>query len=66
LAAGILTLLEAHAFSGEAARMSAVGAVQKLLSPSEMGELFKVLVVGKGDAAQVLAELARVDQSYRL
>ncbi|HPV22940.1 MAG TPA: class I SAM-dependent methyltransferase, partial [Casimicrobium sp.] len=47
-------------------RMSAVGAVQKLLSPSEMGELFKVLVVGKGDAAQVLAELARVDQSYRL
>ncbi|MEQ1596198.1 MAG: SAM-dependent methyltransferase [Casimicrobium sp.] len=66
LAAGILTQLEAHTFSSEAARIAAFGAVQKLLSPSEMGELFKVLVVGNGDAAQLLADLARVDQSYRL
>ena len=40
------------------------GAVQKLLSPSEMGELFKVLVVGKN---VVLPEVfALADRSYRL
>ena len=66
LSAGMLAQLEAHTFSNEAARIAAFGAVQKLLSPSEMGELFKVLVVGKGGAVQALADLTRVDQSYRL
>ncbi len=66
LAAGILSRLQTHDFTSEAARLSAVSAVQKLLSPSEMGELFKVLVVGKGAAIDRLAGLARIDQSFRL
>ncbi|MDB5935297.1 MAG: hypothetical protein JWQ01_2641 [Massilia sp.] len=39
-------------------------AVQKLVSPSEMGELFKVLVVGKGVALP--AAIAGADRSHRL
>ena len=40
------------------------GAVQKLLSPSEMGELFKVLVLGKNVVLPEVFGLA--DRSYRL
>lgn len=39
-------------------------AVQKLTSPAEMGELFKVLVVGK--KAQLPAKFDRNDRSHRL
>jgi SAM-dependent MidA family methyltransferase len=39
-------------------------AVQKLTSPAEMGELFKVLVVGKN--AQLPAKFDRGDRSHRL
>lgn len=39
-------------------------AMQKLISPAEMGELFKVLVVGKGVALP--ANFARNDRSHRL
>ncbi|WP_394778760.1 class I SAM-dependent methyltransferase [Undibacterium sp.] len=39
-------------------------AVQKLISPAEMGELFKVLVVGKG--VELDARLLRHDRSHRL
>jgi SAM-dependent MidA family methyltransferase len=39
-------------------------AIQKLTSPAEMGELFKVLVVGKGVALP--DEFNRADQSFRL
>ncbi len=39
-------------------------AVQKLVSPAEMGELFKVLVVGK--AAGLPAKFGRNDRSHRL
>jgi SAM-dependent MidA family methyltransferase len=39
-------------------------AVQKLLSPAEMGELFKVLVVGRG--VDLPAALAQADRSHRL
>ncbi|WP_200960860.1 class I SAM-dependent methyltransferase [Noviherbaspirillum sp. Root189] len=39
-------------------------AVQKLISPAEMGELFKVLVVGKG--ATLPDRFGRNDRSYRL
>ena len=39
-------------------------AVQKLVSPSEMGELFKVLVVGKG--VELPAPIAGADRSHRL
>ena len=40
--------------------------LQKLISPAEMGELFKVLVVGKGAAIDQLASLSAVDQCFRL
>lgn len=39
-------------------------AVQKLVSPAEMGELFKVLVVGHG--VQLPPALAQADRSHRL
>ena len=39
-------------------------AVQKLVSPAEMGELFKVLVVGKG--VELPDAIARADRSHRL
>lgn len=39
-------------------------AVQKLTSPAEMGELFKVLIVGKN--AQLPARFERSDRSHRL
>ena len=39
-------------------------AVQKLVSPAEMGELFKVLVVGKGVALP--ERIAETDRSHRL
>jgi SAM-dependent MidA family methyltransferase len=39
-------------------------AVQKLVSPAEMGELFKVLLVGHG--VELDAGLARADRSHRL
>lgn len=66
LHAGLLQRLQAQPFASEAQRISATGAVQKLLSPAEMGELFKVLIVGKGDAIEQLAAFASIDQSFRL
>jgi SAM-dependent MidA family methyltransferase len=39
-------------------------AVQKLLSPAEMGELFKVLVVGRG--VELDPAIVRADRSHRL
>jgi len=39
-------------------------AVQKLVSPAEMGELFKVLVVGHG--VELEPAIARADRSHRL
>jgi SAM-dependent MidA family methyltransferase len=39
-------------------------AVQKLISPAEMGELFKVMVVGKG--LSLPPQFARNDRSHRL
>ena len=66
LNAGLLQRLQNHPFASEAQRISATGAVQKLLSPAEMGELFKVLIVGKGAAAEKLAAMSSIDQSFRL
>lgn len=49
------------------ARTQMLSAVHRLTAPSEMGELFKVLIVGRGAVARMLAErLASVDQSHRL
>jgi SAM-dependent MidA family methyltransferase len=39
-------------------------AVQKLVSPAEMGELFKVLLVGKG--VEIDPAIVRADRSHRL
>ncbi len=66
LQAGLLKRVENAKFTDEADRIKTLGAIQKLLSPTEMGELFKVLVVGKGSAIDALAQLANIDQSYRL
>ncbi len=66
LRAGLLQRFESTAFVNEGDRVRALGAIQKLLSPTEMGELFKVLIVGKGSAIDALAHLADIDQSYRL
>ena len=66
LRAGLLKQFENTASSSEVERVKALSAIQKLLSPTEMGELFKVLIVGKGSAIDTLAHLADIDQSYRL
>ena len=66
LCAGLLKRFENAEFPGDFERVKALGAIQKLLSPTEMGELFKVLIVGKGSALDALAHLADIDQSYRL
>ena len=66
LHAGILARVEACSFHSERERSHALGAIQKLLSPAEMGELFKVLVVAKGDAVASLAPLSQLDRSFRL
>ena len=44
--------------------LPAANALQKLTSPAEMGELFKVLVMGRG--AELAPELLRHDRRHRL
>ena len=66
LQAGLLKRVENAKFANDTDRIKTLGAIQKLLSPTEMGELFKVLIVGKGSAISALAPLADIDQSYRL
>ncbi|TAG02946.1 MAG: class I SAM-dependent methyltransferase [Betaproteobacteria bacterium] len=66
LRTGLLNSLEVAEFSSDKERIIATSAVQKLVSPAEMGELFKVLVVTKGQAADQLAAFAEFDESYRL
>ncbi len=45
---GITGLLEAPAEGDSVARYAAMTGAQKLLSPAEMGELFKVIALGRG------------------
>jgi SAM-dependent MidA family methyltransferase len=45
---GITGLLEQHSHDAPAARIALTGGAQKLLSPAEMGELFKVITLGRG------------------
>lgn len=45
---GITGLLERHAEDAPVARFALTASVQKLLSPAEMGELFKVMALGRG------------------
>ncbi|HVY05730.1 MAG TPA: SAM-dependent methyltransferase [Burkholderiales bacterium] len=50
---GITQMLERES-GGNASRFAAIAAAQKLLSPAEMGELFKAIMLGRGlDAAPV-------------
>ncbi|ABR89685.1 Uncharacterized conserved protein [Janthinobacterium sp. Marseille] len=64
LTAGLGDRLLATAPEDHMAYLPKANAVQKLTSPAEMGELFKVLVVGK--AVQLPDQFDRADQSRRL
>ena len=68
LAAGITELLSRIPAEDSQRYLPASNVVQKLLSPAEMGELFKVLVLGAGvELSGKLAEqLLRYDRSHRL
>ena len=64
IAAGIGDLLLRYDPADPKRYLPQANAVQKLLSPAEMGELFKVLVVGHG--VRLPEALARADRSHRL
>jgi SAM-dependent MidA family methyltransferase len=64
LAAGIGDLLLQTSPEDALRYLPQARAVQKLVSPAEMGELFKVLVVGKG--VQLPEPIVRADRSHRL
>jgi SAM-dependent MidA family methyltransferase len=62
---GLAQLLEARQEDGAAAYAALASGAQKLISPAEMGELFKVLVLGKGIDAPLLG-FARGDRLHAL
>ncbi len=64
LGAGLATWLEQAAPHQAAGWWPIANAVQKLTSPAEMGELFKVLLLGS--RVTLPESLAALDQSYRL
>lgn len=64
LEAGIAQLLQRTPVEDAHQYFPQANALQKLISPAEMGELFKVLVLGAG--AQLAPELLRHDRSHRL
>jgi len=64
LAAGLGEILMRTAPEEGAAYLRQTNAIGRLTSPAEMGELFKVLVVGKGVALP--EAFARADRSHRL
>lgn len=63
--AGLLDRLRECGDPATAAYLRAAAAVQKLLSPAEMGELFKVLALAKGDAI-VWPYFGDGDRTHRL
>ena len=65
LGAGLLDRLRECGDPSSAAYLRAAGPVQKLLSPAEMGELFKVLALTKGDAI-VWPYFGDGDRTHRL
>lgn len=65
IGAGILERLRACGDPATAAYLREAAAVQKLLSPAEMGELFKVLAFTRGDAI-VWPYFGDGDRSHRL
>ncbi|WP_019139742.1 class I SAM-dependent methyltransferase [Noviherbaspirillum massiliense] len=64
LAAGIGDLLLRASPADPLHYLPQANALQKLISPAEMGELFKVLIVGSG--VQLPEKFARNDRSHRL
>jgi SAM-dependent MidA family methyltransferase len=64
LAAGLPQLLATVSPDDHVRYLSMANVVQKLTSPAEMGELFKVLVLGRG--ISLAPELLRSDRSQRL
>ena len=64
LAAGLPELLLRTPPDDAASYLPQASAVQKLLAPTEMGELFKVLIIGKD--VELPDALARADRSARL
>jgi SAM-dependent MidA family methyltransferase len=64
LGAGLGELMQALDPADPLRYLPQANAVHKLVSPAEMGELFKVLVVGR--AVQLPEALARADRSHRL
>jgi SAM-dependent MidA family methyltransferase len=64
LAAGLPQLLSAVSPDEHARYLPMANAVQKLTSPAEMGELFKVLVLGR--SVSLSPQLLRTDRSHRL
>ena len=64
---GIGELLAARQQAGDPAMVRAAGAVNVLLAPGEMGELFKVIALGKGmDLTKPLRGFARGDRTHAL
>jgi SAM-dependent MidA family methyltransferase len=64
LAAGIGDLLTRTDPADVKAYLPQANAVQKLLSPAEMGELFKVLIVGKN--IELPPQIAAADRTHKL
>lgn len=62
---GLAQLLEAHQADGAAAYAALASGAQKLISPAEMGELFKVLALGRGIDAPPVG-FARGDRLHAL
>jgi SAM-dependent MidA family methyltransferase len=62
---GIGELLAARQQAGDPAMVKAAGAVSVLLAPGEMGELFKVIALGKG-MTEPLRGFARGDRTHAL
>ena len=62
---GITELLQQHMPQNTASYTRAAAEAQKLLSPAEMGELFKVLALGKG-YSEALTGFVRGDKRHRL
>ena len=63
---GLAQLLEARQADGAAAYAALASGAQKLISPAEMGELFKVLVLGRGITAPLLPGFAQGDRLHAL
>jgi SAM-dependent MidA family methyltransferase len=65
LNAGLADILAAYAPESEQLRAQTNGAVQKLISEAEMGEIFKVIALGRG-VTEPLSGFARGDRSGSL